>query len=175
MRSDVNVKGKKKTNAIPEPFYFISLDITEDYDIESSLDKYFEAENLDDYKVGQKFAEASTKRHLLSSPNILLLHIKWFYYDEGRLYKDDSEITYPEILTMKKVYMCEESSQNKNVSYELIGLIVHRGKNLNKGHYFAYTLIEGVWYSCDDKVIKSVSDTQAYGQQAYILVYWKFT
>ena len=98
MWSDLSVKGKWKTNAIPEPFYFISLDINHDYTVESSLDDYFQAEELEDYKVGKKYAEATTVWHLIKSPNILLLHIKRFYFEEGGLYKDDSEIKYPEIL-----------------------------------------------------------------------------
>ena len=98
MRSELSVKGKRKANAIPEPFYFISLDINHDYSIESSLDEYFQAEDLEDYKVGKKYAEATTVRHLIKSPNILLLHIKRFYFEEGNLYKDDSEVKYPEIL-----------------------------------------------------------------------------
>jgi len=76
----------------------------------------------------------------MKCPNILLLHIKRFYFEEGRLYKDDCEVSYPEILKLEKKFMCEDSDEKNDVSYELIGLIVHRGKTMNKGHYIAYTL-----------------------------------
>ena len=56
MRSDLSVQGRKKTNAIPEPFYFMSLDINEDYSVNSSLENYFVAEEIEDYKLGSKYA-----------------------------------------------------------------------------------------------------------------------
>jgi len=40
------------------------------------LNDYFESEELDDYKIGKKIAEAQTKRLIITAPNILLLHIK---------------------------------------------------------------------------------------------------
>ena len=85
------------------------MDINDDLSVESSLNDYFLAEELDDYKIGKKYAEASTKWHIIKSPNILLLHIKRFYFDEGWLYKEDCDVSYPEILQIKKEFMCEES------------------------------------------------------------------
>lgn len=59
MRSDLIVQGWKKTRAIPEPFYFMSLDIDENYSVNSSLENYFNAEEIEDFKLGSKYAEAN--------------------------------------------------------------------------------------------------------------------
>jgi len=83
MRSDLSVKGKRKANAIPEPFFFISLDINEKYDVDASLENYFQSEVLDDYMVGKKLTEASSTWNIVKAPNNLLLHVKRFYFDNG--------------------------------------------------------------------------------------------
>ena len=60
--------------------------------------------------------------------------------------------------------------------YELIGVIVHKGKNIFKGHYIAFVQDNfGNWVCYDDKEHKNVSASIVLSQQAYILIYRKFT
>ena len=60
--------------------------------------------------------------------------------------------------------------------YELIGVIVHKGKDVGKGHYIAFSQDNyGNWMLYDDKEYKQVSPTIVLDQQAYVLIYRKFT
>lgn len=75
----------------------------------------------------------------------------------------------------------EEQKQELNVfksleKYELIGVIVHKGKDVGKGHYIAFSQDNyGNWMLYDDKEYKQVSPTIVLDQQAYVLIYRKFT
>lgn len=83
MREDICIEGKKTSSARLQPYLYLSLDITMECTIESSLEKYFEPEELEDYRVGQKEAYATKTHSLLTVPNILILQIKRFLYIDG--------------------------------------------------------------------------------------------
>lgn len=60
--------------------------------------------------------------------------------------------------------------------YELLGVIVHKGKDIQKGHYVAFVQDSyGNWILYDDKDYKPVTPNIVLDQQAYVLIYRKFT
>ena len=127
-----------------------------------------------------KYVEAQKQRHLLTLPNILVVQLKRFWFDwrENKAGKYDEIVTYPEILEINPEFMTEsqrKEARKEPQKYQLIGVVVHKGKTLGKGHYIAYTLQQGTWFECDDKVVKKVQDKTALEQQAYMLWYRKFT
>lgn len=77
----------------------------------------------------------------------------------------------------------KELSSFKNLEkYELIGVIVHKGKQMSRGHYVALNQDSyGNWILYDDKEAKVVASTPTQvanivlSQQAYVLIYRKFT
>lgn len=89
-----------------------------------------------------------------------------------------------------KVQVVEQDEEEKQKlksfahleKYELIGVIVHKGKHIQSGHYVAFTQDSyGNWVLYDDKDIKQVATTPTQFintvlcQQAYVLIYRKFT
>lgn len=83
--------------------------------------------------------DASVKRHFITLPNILLIHVKRFYFEDGRSGKYDDIISYPEILEIDPKFLCDQSKEKKVAKkYELIGVIVHTGMTMLKGHYVSY-------------------------------------
>lgn len=247
MREDICIEGKNTDSARLQPYLFLSLPITMECTIESSLHQYFEPEELEDYKVGQKWAYATKTHSLLSVPNILILHVKRFLYID-RPIKTCENIYYPDILELKDEYFAPEIQEERKAArkaveelaaakskpkeetksaapsapaattdstkpkkkkkttkktdtgvkvevheqteeqkqalhsfkhlekYELIGVIVHKGKEIQKGHYVAFVQDSyGNWLLCDDKDIKPVTQNIVLDQQAYLLIYRKFT
>ena len=82
MREDISAEGKKSNSARLQPYLYLSLGITMDCSIDSSLEEYFQPETLEDYKVGQKKVKAIKTHCLLTVPNILILQIKRFLYTD---------------------------------------------------------------------------------------------
>ena len=241
MREDISAEGKKSNSARLQPYLYLSLGITMDCSIDSSLEEYFQPETLEDYKVGQKKVKAIKTHCLLTVPNILILQIKRFLYTD-RPIKSWEMVSYPDILELKDEYFTPEiqverkkarkatddtakkekkdvkpvakpstaqpkttkkktkssAANNEEVKveiheqteeqkqelsafkslekYELIGVIVHKGKDVGKGHYIAFSQDNyGNWMLYDDKEYKQVSPTIVLDQQAYVLIYRKFT
>lgn len=239
MREDINVEGKKSNRASLQPYLFLSMSITMEWTIEDSLHDYFQPEELEDFKIGQKHAMAMKTHSLLTVPNILILHVKRFLYTD-RPIKTWEKVYYPDILELQDEYFAPEiqeerkkarkttqkaentaekvkkeatttetstakSSKKKKANksnsgvnvqvheqteeekkelhsfkelekYELIGVIVHKGKDVGKGHYITFVQDSyGNWILYDDKEYKQVTQNIVLDQQAYVLIYRKFT
>jgi ubiquitin C-terminal hydrolase len=55
-------------------------------------------------------------------------------------------------------------------------VIVHKGKDVGKGHYITFVQDSyGNWILYDDKEYKQVTQNIVLDQQAYVLIYRKFT
>lgn len=236
MREDISIEGKRNSARL-QPYLYLSLGVTMECSIDSSLHQYFQPETLHDFRVGQKQAKAVKTHFLLTVPNILILHIKRFLYTD-RPIKSCESIYYPDILELKdeyftpeiqeerkkirkaaedaakpakpktepaksakpgtaskksrakagkeevKVEVHEQTEEEKKElnsfkhleKYELIGVIVHKGKDVVRGHYITFVQDNyGNWILYDDKEYKQVSSSIVLDQQAYVLIYRKFT
>lgn len=64
----------------------------------------------------------------------------------------------------------------KEKKYELVGIIVHTGKKIDSGHYYAYILHNDVWYEYNDSIRTKMADVESNIQNIikdtpYILLY----
>ena len=57
--------------------------------------------------------------------------------------------------------------------YDLKAVCNHLGSDLNQGHYTAtcYNSIDDTWYNFDDRMVKSIHETDIESADAYILFY----
>ena len=62
-------------------------------------------------------------------------------------------------------YIIENSEYSKNNKYSLFGIIVHKGKYLNEGHYFSIVSRNKKWYQCNDN---KIVELKGYSSNGYI-------
>ena len=55
--------------------------------------------------------------------------------------------------------------------WKLRGVIVHRGRSADDGHYYAYVGRDGRWFKCNDESVAEVTTTEVLRAQAYVLHY----
>ena len=89
---------------------------------------------------------------------VLLVHLQRFEYVHGRGSKCDIFVSFPEQLHVN------------GISYDFIGMIEHRSKRMDRGHYVAY-VIDSKIMCCDDKEITMVSWEKVRKKEAYLLAY----
>lgn len=63
------------------------------------------------------------------------------------------------------------ANQGKPPPYELVGVLVHAGKNRNSGHYYAFVKSGETWYKTNDGDVTKVEVEVVLKQSAYILIY----
>ncbi len=99
---------------------------------------------------------------ILTSPPILLIHFKrWFYDESGVRHKNNDHVTFDLVLPW-----------HSSTVYALTAIVVHEGED-NGGHYVAFVhQTNGSWYKYDDsKAPEIVSSETVRNQQAYLLFY----
>ena len=89
---------------------------------------------------------------------VLLVHLERFEYVRGRCSKCDVSVSFPDQLHVD------------DISYDFIGMIEHRSKRMDRGHYVAY-VIDSIIMCCDDKEITEVSWEKVRKKEAYLLAY----
>uniref|UniRef100_A0ACD6ALU6 Uncharacterized protein n=1 Tax=Avena sativa TaxID=4498 RepID=A0ACD6ALU6_AVESA len=99
-----------------------------------------------------------------------VLTIQLMRYTPG-LSKLKGHVSFKEILDLGP-FMDPSSEDKDNLSYRLVGVIVHCGDTRNAGHYLAYVRgIGSTWVCASDGDITAVSLEQVLGCEAYILFY----
>ena len=63
------------------------------------------------------------------------------------------------------------SGDGNILTFQLMGIIAHKGASIAAGHFLAYVLIEGIWYEADDRRMTRVSRQRVSSLEAYILFY----
>ncbi|KAF7636196.1 Ubiquitin carboxyl-terminal hydrolase [Meloidogyne graminicola] len=111
-------------------------------------------------------------------PNILIIHLKRFRHEGNYNTKLRTKITFPLYdLDMAQFVLSEERNEDEEKQlpncYDLIGLISHRGQNIEYGHYVAYcrNISDGNWYEFDDAQVTRVSPHEVANQEPYVLFY----
>lgn len=97
-------------------------------------------------------------------PDILIISLNRFYYENGRPQRNDKRIELDEHIHF-------ESSGNM-YKYKLVSVINHHGLTPNKGHYTADVLKNNKWYKIDDDMY-SETNIENPSKQAYVLFYLK--
>ena len=198
-----------------ESFYSITVDIKNHKTLEEALDAYVKGEILEGenkFFVDKYKKKISIKKRtsLKKIGNQIIIHLKRFEFDfytfENNKLND--YLKFPMKLNLKKWTRANirqnEVNDNENdikdeekenldetkMEYELTGILIHSGANLQSGHY--YSLIksqeENKWYKFNDNEISEYnieqnlekdcfgnleSKVNQYGKGAYLLFYTK--
>mmetsp|Transcript_26156 Transcript_26156/g.25335 ORF Transcript_26156/g.25335 Transcript_26156/m.25335 type:complete len:115 (+) Transcript_26156:1698-2042(+) len=105
-------------------------------------------------------------------PELLIIHIKRFEEFNQTYRKIKKPIEYPLEISMDEYCNKPWARLGK---FNLIGLVSHKGKTLESGHYVAFTKRQdGIWYNCNDDTVTRVQKVEQILEQknqAYILLY----
>ena len=169
LKQDIIQKGNSKSNCQIEPFFTLHLD-NEEPSIENMFEKFFKKKQIED--SGDKYIQSFLEK----CPNILIVNAKGFFYDKKNktIVKIKKELIFGEKLILKKEYVSPHL-RNKNIEYELIGIIVHKGNLATEGHYICYCKDnkDKTWFYLDDNKVIKVSEDLLHKLRPYILFYKK--
>ena len=169
LKQDIIQKGNSKSNCQIEPFFTLHLD-NEEPSIENMFEKFFKKKSIED--SGDKYIQSFLEK----CPNIFIINAKGFFYDKKNkmIVKIKKELIFGEKLIIKKDYM-SPYLRNKNIEYELIGIVVHKGNLATEGHYICYCKDnkDKTWFYLDDNKVIKVSEDLLHKLRPYILFYKK--
>ena len=169
LKQDIIQKGNSKSNCQIEPFFTLHLD-NEEPTIENMFEKFFKKKQIED--SGDKYIQSFLEK----CPNILIVNAKGFFYDKKNktIVKIKKELIFGEKLILKKEYVSPHL-RNKNIEYELIGIVVHKGNLATEGHYICYCKDnkDKTWFYLDDNKVIKVSEDLLHKLRPYILFYKK--
>ena len=169
IKQDIIQKGKSSSNCQIEPFFTLQLD-NDESTIELMFEKFFKKKMIED--SGDKYIQSFIEK----CPNIFIVNPKGFYYDKNiqTIIKIKKDLIFKEKLILKKEYV-SPYLRNKNIEYELIGTIVHKGRLATEGHYICYCKnnIDKTWFYLDDNKVIKVSEEIIHNIRPYILFYKK--
>jgi len=177
LESSVTCQTCRHASITRDRYMDLSLDIQHEevVDLHGALKKFTQTELLDeDNKV--ECSKCKTKRvvtkglRLATAPSILLFHLKRFKFDNyGRVTRLSKHVQYP--LRIEIGGYMSRANQAKPPPYELVGVLVHAGKNCNSGHYYAFVKSGETWYKTSDGDVTKVEVEVVLKQSAYILIY----
>ena len=169
IKQDIIQKGKSTSNCQIEPFFTLHLD-NEEPTIESMFEKFFKKKVIEG--SGDKYIQSFMEK----CPNIFIVNVKGFYYDKKNqmIVKIKKELSFGEKLILKKEYISPHF-RNKNIEYELIGIVIHKGNLATEGHYICYCKDnkDKTWFYLDDSKVIKVSEDVIHKLRPYILFYKK--
>lgn len=179
-KSELTVSGKVHSTATYEPFYLLSLDISQSDSIPKAMRLFFQREELSDYfdEVTKTRVKAEHKQLIEKLPSILVIHLKRFIYSrtKGAIHKLQTSIAYGEVLTIEEEFLSSRlkaKNKGKVQMYQLVGVISHLGKTVQKGHYTCCTRdCNGKWEYYDDSKHHSISPQNVLMMpEVYVLIY----
>ena len=169
LKQDIIQKGNSTSNCQIEPFFTLHID-NEESSIENMFEKFFKKKFIVD--SGDKYIQSFLEK----CPKIFIINAKGFFYDKKNqmIVKIKKELLFGEKMVINKEYV-SPYLRNKNIEYELIGIVVHKGNLATEGHYICYcknNKDKTCFYLDDNKVIK-VSVDLLHKLRPYILFYRK--
>ena len=169
LKQDIIQKGNSTSNCQIEPFFSLHLD-NEEPTIEKMFEKFFKKKTIED--SGDKYIQSFLEK----CPNIFIVNAKGFFYDKKNqtVIKIKKELIFGEKLIVNKDYV-SPYLRNKNIEYELIGIVVHKGNLATEGHYICYSKDnkDKTWFYLDDNKVIKVSEDLLHKLRPYILFYKK--
>ena len=165
IKQDIIQKGSSQSNCQIEPFFTLHLD-NDEPSIENMFEKFFKKKQIED--SGDKYIQSFLEK----CPNIFIVNAKGFFYDKKNkmIVKIKKELIFGEKLILKKEYV-SPYLRNKNIEYELIGIVVHKGNLATEGHYICYCKDnkDKKWFYLDDNKVIKVSEDLLHKIRPYIL------
>ena len=151
-------------------------------DMEKILANYFITEKLYDYKWHDKDTVYSEAEKRLKLYNLDRLHggilpilVKRYAFDfESREKDKDKEtIKDPFYIIIKEDFLLIQGKKGRDIPYELVGAIVHKGDGIDGGHYVALVKRGNKWYCTNDSNVSEVSEEAAKkaAEEAYLFFY----
>ena len=169
LKQDIIQKGNSTSNCQIEPFFSLHLD-NEEPTIEKMFEKFFKKKTIED--SGDKYIQSFLEK----CPNIFIVNAKGFFYDKKNqtIIKIKKELIFGSKLIINKDYV-SPYLRNKNIEYELIGIVVHKGNLATEGHYICYCKDnkDKTWFYLDDNKVIKVSEDLLHKLRPYILFYKK--
>ena len=169
LKQDIIQKGNSTSNCQIEPFFSLHLD-NEEPTIEKMFEKFFKKKTIED--SGDKYIQSFLEK----CPNIFIVNAKGFFYDKKNqtIIKIKKELIFGAKLIINKDYV-SPYLRNKNIEYELIGIVVHKGNLDTEGHYICYCKDnkDKTWFYLDDNKVIKVSEDLLHKLRPYILFYKK--
>ena len=199
-----------------EPFYRITLDIKGHKNLEDALDAYVKGEILDgdnQYYVEKFNKKIPIKKRtsIKKIGNQIIIHLKRFEFDFVTFQNNklNDYLKFPLKINLKKwtrafIRQNEVDDKNENniteeekenlddekMSYELTGILIHSGSNLQSGHYYSFIKDQesDKWYKFNDSSISEINIDKdlekecfgnidnainQFGKGAYLLFYTK--
>ena len=175
-------KGSTLTANV-EPFMTLSLDIVGDeiHSVSDALKRYFGKGDLDDYKTKDVSEPVSREVFLEKLPEVLILQLNRFAYNNNGLQKIFKHIDVPITLEISKTLVTHNTRKKmaaaNGLGYKLVSIVSHDGQDANKGHYVSsvYHAGSNCWLQFDDACVKPISANQLQKQdgqrQPYVLLY----
>lgn len=169
IKQNILQKGTSLSTCQLEPFFILSFAIG-GHSIDDIFHKHFSKQRIEDS------SNQSIQTFLEKSPSIFIIHIKGFYYDKKTFQpvKINTPLAFTNTLTVHKAYF-SPSLRNKDVLYDLIGIIVHKGTKTTEGHYVCYCkdTKNQTWSYIDDKKVIASNEDAIHSARPYVLFYRK--
>ena len=88
----------------------------------------------------------------------------------AHLGKSQDHVQLPASLDLRKYAV---TPGDKSKQYRLRAVIVHVGRRISSGHFYAYVQVKqrGVWIKCDDERRSLVEKEEVYSAPAYAALY----
>jgi len=167
-----------KQSATYEPFLSLQLDITPNnvHDIEDALENLTIEETVPDYIVNGVKVVAKKQNLIDGLPNVLLLHLKCFTFDNNTTQKVQKQIGFKPVLEIKPELVSPALKHRGPYKYNLFAVVNHHGKMAGGGHYTCdVKLYNNKWLNFDDTKIQQISElevtTPNKNQLPYLLLY----
>lgn len=114
------------------------------------------------------------RKRIERPPRNLIIHLKRFAYPT--LEKDKSLISYKHIIDISKfVEKPKGVPANTPIRYHLFGMIIHKGKEMDRGHYICLFKREDRWYEFDDDKVYEIQGKEhtkyVLDKEIYMLLY----
>ncbi|CAM9838465.1 unnamed protein product [Ectocarpus sp. 12 AP-2014] len=138
--------------------------------LQAALRRFTAPETLgagNEWKCGgcNKLVEAEKNLSVFKPPNALVFQLKRFGFTNGPR-KANDHISFGDKLNL------EVSGPERWANYDLTGVVVHSGKTMSSGHYFAYVRSSaGCWARMNDSVVTKVTLDTVLRDKAYVLFY----
>jgi len=124
----------------------------------------------------KEHVEATKKFDLWKTPDLLIIHLKRFTYDQYRRDKITVKVDFPlENLDLSPFIVNEEEkSKREHALYDLFAVSNHYG-GLGGGHYTACAknLINKRWYNLDDSSVSPIDDPNSVRDAAAYVLFYK--
>ncbi|EFO98100.1 CRE-USP-33 protein [Caenorhabditis remanei] len=181
-------KVRKKKRVVPpadestsyyegiDPGFLVNKGIKNKISLDECLDMFFEnsvlcGENQYSCRKCERLVDATKTVKAKELPEIILIQLKRFRHTVYGCSKIGKIVEFP----LRSQDFGEWTTNGESVVYDLVGFVVHVGRNIDCGHYVSFCLNEqeNQWYHYDDSTVTRYDDTEVAKNEPYILMYRK--